>query len=137
MQNNLVKYIWQYSKKQQLIVVAMTLMSFPILYITLDLPKWIINEALGDPQNIKTLFGYGFQPIQYLSILCFALLALIVINGLIKMRINTYKGIIGERLIRRLRYKLINNALRFPLPYFSRVSSGELISTVTAEAETP
>ena len=72
----------------------------------------------------------------FLVALCLSLLALIVFNGALKMRINTFKGIIGERLVRRLRYNLIHNMLRFPLPYFSRVSSGELISTVTAETET-
>ena len=71
----------------------------------------------------------------YLTTLCLVLLALIVVNGVLKMRINTFKGIIGERLIRRLRYNLILNMLRFPLPYFSRISSGEVISTVTAETE--
>ena len=103
--------------------------------MTLELPKWIINDALGDPSNRKDLFGITLEAVPYLAALCFALLALIVINGILKMRINTFKGIIGERLVRRLRYNLITNTLRFPLPYFSRISSGELISTVTAETE--
>ena len=51
------------------------------------------------------------------------------------MRINTLKGIVGERLVRRLRFQLIDRILRFPLPHFARTSQGELISTLTAEAE--
>lgn len=135
MEDNLIKYIWKYSKRQQVILVLLTLLSFPILYMTLELPKWIINDALGDPTGRKTLLGFTFEAIPYLAVLCFALLSLIVINGILKMRINTFKGIIGERLVRRLRYNLITNTLRFPLRYFSRISSGELISTVTAETE--
>ena len=135
MESSLARYIWKYSRRQQFLVVALTFASFPILYLTLQIPKWIINDALGDSTGQKTLLGISFDPIPYLIALCFSLLALIVINGLLKMRINTYKGIIGERLVRRMRYTLLKNILRFPLPYFSRISSGELISTVTAETE--
>ncbi len=135
METNLVQYIWKYSRKQQMIVVAATMLSFPILYLTLELPKIIINDALSGVSTQKTLFGWQLSPIAFLTVLCFCLLGLVIGNGIIKMRLNTYKGVLGERLIRRLRYTLIQNILRFPLPYFSRISSGELISTVTAETE--
>lgn len=135
MQQNLLHYIWHHSRKQQLAIVAMTMLSFPILYFTLELPKWIINDALDADIGAKSLFGIALDAVALLTTLCLFLLALIILNGILKMRINTYKGIIGERLVRRLRYTLIHNTLRFPLPYFSRVSSGELISTITAETE--
>lgn len=135
MENSLIQYIWKYSKRQQITLVVMTFLSFPILYMTLELPKRIINDALGDSTRSHSFFGLTLEPVPYLVALCLSLLALIVITGALKMRINTYKGIIGERLIRRLRYGLITNILRFPLPYFSRISSGELISSVTAETE--
>ncbi len=135
MQNHLFKYIWTYSRAQQLIVVAVTLLSFPIFYLTLELPKVIINNALTDVTADKSLFGWQLGPVTYLTLLCFSLLGLVIANGVIKMRLNTYKGIIGERLVRRMRYTLIQNILRFPLPYFSRISSGELISSVTSETE--
>ncbi|MGI9317462.1 MAG: ABC transporter transmembrane domain-containing protein, partial [bacterium] len=135
MENNLIQYIWKYSKRQQITLVIMTLVSFPILYMTLELPKRIINDALGDATRRHSFLGITLDPVPYLVALCLSLLTLIVITGVLKMRINTYKGTIGERLVRRLRYNLITNILRFPLPYFSRISSGELISSVTAETE--
>ncbi len=135
METNLVKYIWKYSRKQQLVVVAATMLSFPILYLTLELPKIIINDALSGVSAQKNLFGWQLSPVVFLTVLCVSLLVLVIGNGIIKMRLNTYKGVLGERLIRRLRYTLLQNILRFPLPYFSRISSGELISTVTAETE--
>ena len=52
-----------------------------------------------------------------------------------KMRINTMKGVLAERLLRRFRYTLIARILRFPQPYFERTSQGELVSMVTAESE--
>jgi len=135
MENNLVKYIWKYSRRQQMLVVAVTMLSFPILYLTLELPKIIINNALNGTSTPRSLFDWQLDPVPYLAVLCFSLLFLVIGSGIIKMRLNTYKGVIGERLIRRLRYTLIQNILRFPLPYFSHISSGELISTVTAETE--
>ncbi|OED38055.1 hypothetical protein AB833_21375 [Chromatiales bacterium (ex Bugula neritina AB1)] len=135
MDTNLLKFIWKYSRKQQLIVVAATMLSFPILYLTLELPKIIINDALSGVSAQKDIFGWQLSPVAFLASLCFSLLGLVILSGVIKMRLNTYKGILGERLIRRLRYTLMQNVLRFPLPYFSRISSGELISTVTAETE--
>ena len=56
-------------------------------------------------------------------------------HGLMKMRINTMKGVLSERMLRRFRYQLINRALRFPQPYFERVSQGEMVSMITAESE--
>ena len=135
METSLFRYIWTYSRKEQIFVVTVTVLSFPILYLTLELPKIIINDALGGSPAQKSLFGLQLDPTSFLTVLCLCLLGLVIANGIIKMRLNTYKGVIGERLIRRLRYTLIQNILRFPLPYFSRISSGELISTVTAETE--
>lgn len=135
METNLVKYIWKYSRKQQMVVVAATLISFPIFYLTLELPKIIINDALNGMSTQRNLFGWQLSPVAFLTLLCFCLLGLVISNGVIKMRLNTYKGVLGERLIRRLRYTLLQNILRFPLPYFTRISSGEMISMVTAETE--
>jgi len=135
MDKSILAYIWRYSKTQQLIIVALTCLSFPLLYLTLELPKWIINDALSNPNRVHTILGYKFESVAYLVILCVLLLVLVVTNGALKMRVNTFKGIIGERLVRRLRFQLVDRILKFPLKAFSRVSSGELISTVTSETE--
>ncbi|HEM45795.1 MAG TPA: ABC transporter ATP-binding protein, partial [Alphaproteobacteria bacterium] len=49
--------------------------------------------------------------------------------------INVYKGRMGERLLRRLRYQLYERILRFPLRHFRKISPGELIPMITAEVE--
>ena len=135
MENSILSYIWHYTRRQQATVIGLTLVSFPILYLSLQIPKVIVNEALSGEPGKRDFLWYEVEVVPFLVILCLTLLALIIINGVLKMRINTLKGIIGERLIRRLRYQLIDQMLRFPLPHFSRVSQGELIATVTGEAE--
>ena len=54
------------------------------------------------------------------------IVALIIISGWIKFQINTMKGWMGERMLRRLRYALFDYILRFPLSRFRRVKAAEM-----------
>ncbi len=113
----------------------MTLALFPLLYLTLELPKRIINDAIGAPQGMVEVWGREIAQLPFLMLLCGVFLLAVLVHGLMKMYINTRKGILSERLLRRLRYIMIARMLRFPAPYFERVSQGELVSMVTSEAE--
>lgn len=105
------------------------------MYLTLELPKRIINDAIGAGSSPVEVFGYEFGQVQYLAILCIGFLSAVLAHGLLKMRINTIKGVLAERMLRRFRYTLVGRILRFPQPYFRRTSQGELVSMVTSEAE--
>ncbi|WP_370645657.1 cyclic nucleotide-binding domain-containing protein [Ruegeria sp. Ofav3-42] len=129
------RFIWKYSKRDQLILLAVTSTLFPLLYLTLELPKRIINDAIGATSSIVDVWGYDLPQTTFLIILCVAFLVAVLAHGLMKMRINTMKGVLSERMLRRFRYQLISRALRFPQPYFERVSQGELVSMITAESE--
>ncbi len=63
------------------------------------------------------------------------LLALITINGAIKYWLNVFRGIVGERTMRRLRHDLYEKVLRFPLPQFKTMSAGEIIPMIVSETE--
>lgn len=108
---------------------------FPVQYLTLELPKKIINDAIGSGSSQIEVLGIQFGQIQFLAVLCVAFLLTVVGHGLLKMYLNTLKGILAERMLRRFRYDLITRILRFPQPYFQRTSQGELVSMVTAESE--
>ncbi|MDA9982937.1 ABC transporter transmembrane domain-containing protein [Gammaproteobacteria bacterium] len=135
MESSIYRYIWRYSKRQQIIILMFTLTTFPLLYLSLEVPKIIINEALGGDMFPREVLGFEVEQVAFLLLLCVAYLVLVLINGVVKMRINIYKGIIAERMMRRLRYQLIDRVLRFPRPHFRKVSQGELIPIVTAEVE--
>jgi putative ABC transport system ATP-binding protein len=135
MEPTLFSFIWKYSKRQQLLLLALTVVSFPFLYISLELPKRIINDAIGSPTDNVALLGYDMTQVQFLLVLCFAFLATVLASGVMKMRINTMKGVLAERMLRRLRYQLISRMMRFPKPYFRTTSQGELVSMITSEAE--
>ena len=144
MENGLFAYILKYSKRQQIILVLLTLVSFPFYYLSLDLPKTIVNEAISgtefpvdisvDIAGITLNFG-EYEQVPYLFVLCFAFLLLVLINSGIKLIINIYRGVMGERMLRRLRLQLIGRIMKFPLARFRKTSQGELVSMVNQETE--
>jgi ABC-type multidrug transport system fused ATPase/permease subunit len=113
----------------------MTALSFPFLYFSLDLPKIIINKAISGKDIPSQIFGVPIDQIEYLLVLSLAFLMLVCINGGFKFYVNVFRGQLGERMLRRLRFDLLARVLRFPLPQFRRVSQGEVIQMVTAEVE--
>ncbi|MGB3243016.1 MAG: ABC transporter transmembrane domain-containing protein [Sulfitobacter sp.] len=134
-ERSLFAFIWKYSRRDQLLLLFVTLTLFPLLYLTLELPKRIINDAIGASSDVVTVYGFAVPQITYLFALCGIFLLAVLFHGLMKMRINTMKGVLAERLLRRFRYSLIARILRFPAPYFQRTSQGELVSMVTSESE--
>ncbi|MEM7406776.1 MAG: ABC transporter ATP-binding protein [Pseudomonadota bacterium] len=139
MQPTIFGFVWRYSKRQQIMLIALTALSFPFLYFSLDLPKTIINEAIGGDDFPRRLFGMESLPeldqLDYLWALSGIFLALVFINGGFKYAVNVYRGVVGERMLRRLRYQLLGRIMRFPMGQYRRVSQGELVSMVSAETE--
>ncbi len=135
MESTLFGFIWKHSKRDQITLLFLTATLFPLLYLTLELPKRIINDAIGAPDATVVVLGYDLPREYFLWLLCGLFLLAVLVHGLLKMRINTRKGVLAERLLRRFRYMLIVRILRFPAPYLERVSEGELVSMITAESE--
>ena len=135
MEPSIFAYIRQHSWRQQLVILVLTLLSFPPLYYSLELPKIIINQALSRPDDPHTILGYELDQVHYLYALCGIFLALVLIGGVLKYILNVYAGIVAERMLRRLRYELFSHVLRFPLPALRRVSQGELVQMINAETE--
>ena len=159
MEPNLFKYVWHFSRREQINILLMVLLSFPFYYLSLELPKKIVNQGIegsgysgvgstqpflqidvpwtesetGDP---FMLFG-GFQMEQpsLLIALSLSFLALVFVNGGFKFWINTNKGRLGERMLRRLRYELTDRVLRFPLPQLRRMKQAEVATMVKDEVE--
>lgn len=128
-------YILHYSLREQIYLVVVTLLSFPFLYYSLDLPKLIVNRAISGKEFPQNFLGMEFNQIPYLVILCCIFLVLVLINGWFKLHLNVKKGQVGERMLRRLRYQLYERVLRFPLHHFDRTATGQVIAMVTGELE--
>ena len=81
------------------------------------------------------LEGIPLDRFEYLYALCAAFLALVCVNGLFKYYINTYKGRVGERMLRRMRYMLMDRLLRFPQSQFRRIQASQMATMVKDEVE--
>ena len=158
MERGLFGFILRYSKREQLLIVPLVIASMVILFASLDLPKTIINEPIQgkrfpNPDSTVTFLriapnlpdflggqrvlfeGVALERAPYLVVLSLTFLALIVVSGLLKLQINTMKGWMGERMLRRLRFTLFDRILRFPLPHFRRVKAAEMATMIKDEVE--
>ncbi len=159
MEPQLFKYIWKHSKKDQVKILFLVLASMPFYFLSLDLPKSIINKAVNS-ENFATLestipfmrfeLPYGEEifgeavvlleglDLTQLSLLlafCLSFLGLVLVNGFFKFIINTLKGRLGERMLRRLRYQLTDRILRFPVLHTRRIKQAEIATMIKDEVE--
>jgi ABC-type multidrug transport system fused ATPase/permease subunit len=135
MERSLLSFIWRHARRDHMVLIVVTLALFPLLYLTMELPKRIINDAIGAKTGLVTVAGVQVDQTVFLVLLCCAFLLAVIAHGLLKMRVNTMKGVLAERLLRRFRFALIGRIVRFPRRYQQQTSEGELVAALTAEAE--
>ncbi|WP_026381842.1 ABC transporter transmembrane domain-containing protein [Afifella pfennigii] len=135
LQPTLFSYVLTNSWRRQLVIVALSAASLPLLYLTLELPKQIVNRAIDGSDFPKTLFGHDFTQVEYLFLLSCAFLGLVIANNSVKYVINITKNLTGERLLQRLRAILLRKALAARLAERPKATPGEIIPTVTAEVQ--
>jgi putative ABC transport system ATP-binding protein len=164
MERNVFKYIWHHSWRDQLAILAVVLISKLFYFVSLDLPKEIVNDGIrgqafkddkgavihdavpflhltigphpwiGMPK-LTLLDGFPLNQMDYLFALCFAYLFFVVANGWMKQRVLVDKGRLGERMLRRLRYQLFDRVLRFPLGHFRKVKQAEIATMIKDEVD--
>ena len=158
MEHSLFRYIWRNSWRDQSLILIIVAIAQVFYFISLDLPKQIVNQAIqgeafdgvrtapflnitvgpydfiGMPE--VTLFsGFELERLAYLVALCFSFLFFVVVNGWLKQLVNTEKGRLGERMLRRMRYELYDRVLRFPLGHFRKVKQAEVATMIKDEVE--
>ena len=160
MDSNIFRYTWRHSRRDQIWLLVVVVVSLPFYFLSLDLPKTIVNgpiqgQGFSTPMDTETamrisfdlpswLFGGGevvlfggleLGRITMLIYLCTLFLFFVLVNGYFKLYISTFKGRLGERMLRRMRYQLVDTLLRFPLPQFRRLRSSEVATMVKDEVE--
>ncbi len=160
MTQTLYGYAWRHTKRAQIWMLVVVAVSIVPLFASLNLPKLIVNgpiqgegfdsagalqpylrtaiplpEWLYAPGELVLFEGLEFDRMQALYVLSGLFLALVIINGGFKYYINTYKGRLGERMLRRMRYEFVDLMLRFPLARFRQLRASELASMVKDELE--
>lgn len=131
LEHSLFKTVLRYSKKQQALMIMMSLISMPILYLTLELPKQIVNNALDADRFPIEFFGYYFDQVTLLMVLSGLYLLAISINGLSKYVLNVFKGYVAERFLRRFRILVHRAWLNDP----QSQSQSEIVPILAQEVE--
>ncbi|MGL6210806.1 MAG: ABC transporter transmembrane domain-containing protein, partial [Paracoccaceae bacterium] len=152
----LSRYIWTHTRPQQMWILFIVALSMIPYFMAFDLPKRIVNgpingggfETPDATQRFMTLSfdvpwigtvtlfeGVDLERMSMLFALSGVFLGLVIVNGLFKFYINTYKGRLGERLLRRIRFELVDRILRFPPETFKRLKGAEVSSMVKDEVE--
>lgn len=156
METSLTRYIWSNTRLQQIWILFVVAVSMIPYFMSFDLPKQIVNgpiqgngfETPGATRTFmrleydlpafgKVVFFGGLELTRFQTLMALSLvfLLLVIINGLFKLYINTYKGRLGERMLRRIRFELIDRVLRFPPAQFKRVKSAEIATMIKDEVE--
>ncbi|MCZ4093922.1 ABC transporter transmembrane domain-containing protein [Sinorhizobium psoraleae] len=156
METRLSRYIWTHTRKQQLWILLVVALSMVPYFLSFDLPKQIVNGPIQGAGFESPEATQAFLPISFdlpffgevnlfsgfqleregmLLALSLVFLLLVIINGLFKFYINTYKGRLGERLLRRIRFELVDRVLRFPPGHFKRVKPAEISTMIKDEVE--
>ncbi|MFS8110485.1 ABC transporter ATP-binding protein [Rhizobium jaguaris] len=156
MEKSLARYIWSNTRLEQIWILTIVAASMIPYFLSFDLPKQIVNgpiqgKGFEHPGQTQTFMHIAFdvpvlghfevyQGMQLtrfwmLMALSLVFLALVVLNGLFKLYINTYKGRLGERMLRRIRFELIDRVLRFPPAHFKRVKPAEIATMIKDEVE--
>ncbi|MEM6441432.1 MAG: ABC transporter ATP-binding protein, partial [Pseudomonadota bacterium] len=133
MAERMTSFVWRHSARDQLILLAITLCSLPIVYYTLQLPKIIVNDAIERTAFPISVYGFELEQLEYLLTLCLAYLAAIVTDNGIKYAQNMQRGILGERMLRRMRFDLFSRVMGRPLGRLRETSPGELVQLISAE----
>ncbi|WP_332686985.1 cyclic nucleotide-binding domain-containing protein [Bosea sp. (in: a-proteobacteria)] len=151
-------YIWRNSRREQIKILCVVALSFPFYYFSLELPKYIISDALqgrafaaghetarlfhialdlprvfGGPHTVFE--GVWLDRLSYLFALSGIFLLLVLINGLFKYVINMRKGALGERLLQRLRLDLFSALLNLKSEALQRIKPSEAATIIKDEVE--
>jgi putative ABC transport system ATP-binding protein len=157
--SSLFRYVWRHSKTEQLFLLFVILASLPFYWVSLEVPKQIVNDAIQghafkDGNTTAKLFewsitlppflggrtfeifsGFSFEKMAFLLVLSLWFLLLVLITGAFKYYINIRKGILGERMLRRMRFDLFSLLLRFRPEDVAMVKPAEVASMIKDEVE--
>ncbi|NQZ50885.1 MAG: ABC transporter ATP-binding protein [Moritella sp.] len=96
-------FIKKYTLRKQLLLAGGAILTLPITFAILELPKLIINNAIDSDNYLLNKTAMSLSQIEYLLVLCGFYLMALIANGVLKFVLNYYKGCVAEGLIKRLR----------------------------------
>ena len=109
-------YILKYTRRTQGLLLTVALITLPVLYAVLELPKQIINRALDTEAASASAFGVALSQYQLLLLLCMLYLMAVLLSGSLKYFINLVKARVAESIMRRIRFTAFRTWMRGTKP---------------------
>ncbi len=128
---SLFRSVMRYTKGQQCVLVLLSLMSLPLLYASMEVPKQIINNVLNSSHFPIVIFSLKLDQSKFLFLLCILYLVVVLASARIKYLLNVAKGYVSERFGRRLRVLIYRKWCRDS----TRERKAEIILIVGQEVE--
>lgn len=97
---NVFGYVWRVSRRQQILLILLTLIVVPLTMAPLELQRRIVNEAIGG------------RNLHWLLILGGVYLAVVLLQGALKLGLQFWRAKVGEAAVRRMRRRIIDQQLR-------------------------
>lgn len=116
LERNLLTQILRGTQRQQAGLLLLSLSLMPPLYLSLEMPKQIVNNVLEPSAGPGEVLGISLSQMQMLGLFSATYLLAISLNGLGKFSLNTFKGRVAERLLRRLRLLIYRHWRQRPPP---------------------
>lgn len=126
-------FVARSTSRYQVLLVVLSLLTLPAAWFLLDIPKHIINHALASPEahNGMTFLGFHLPRLELLIALCGSYLAVLTVSGLIKFAATRIRGRASERLVRRLRLKIVRRSRK----HFASEARASLAAVAVQEVE--
>jgi ABC-type bacteriocin/lantibiotic exporter with double-glycine peptidase domain len=121
--DGLFGYVWRESRRHQLWLCLLAGAVFPLTMAPLELQKRIVDHAIGD-QNLDLLWLLGG-----------VYFVVVLLQGGLKYALRWYRGLVGERAIRRLRARVRQAHDREAAGDDNEAGRGESVSIVSTEVE--
>ena len=159
MDSNLFRYIWRNSRRDQIALLIVVFVSLPFYFMSLELPKQIVNRAIQGQAftdgrgaarflelgvtlpawlggaRLAIFDGILLERLPYLVAMACLFLLLVLVNGGFKYKINVAQGALAERMARRLRFDLFSLLLRTRPEVIRATKPAEAASLIKDEAE--
>ncbi|MEL6235149.1 MAG: ABC transporter transmembrane domain-containing protein [Pseudomonadota bacterium] len=122
--------VLRFAPRRHGLLCGLAIGSAPLLYTTLELPKWIVNGALGTGDALPALFQ-SMAPVTLLASLCAVQLAALASLSAVKFTANVMAANLGERFLRHMRLSALRQWRRTPRAQ----RGGGIAPVLTAEME--
>lgn len=124
----LYTFVWRWTGRQQIVLILLSSVVFPLTLVPLELQRRIVNEAIENGS------------LQILLILCAIYVAVVVLQSGLKFLLNNYRGGVAEGVIRDIRHRVLAGEAartddRDATQDVGAAREGTAVAIISAEAE--